>query len=1150
MKKNEGLKLQLVRAKLSLVILSKYLFLVFGSIVCSTATAQWNRINIGSSKKLYSVNYYSPNDIWIGSGTQVIRTGNGGSTWTVIDPIKDIFTNPLYGNMDDLELTSPTSAVGVGFFNLGNTETILITTNNGNYWHVLTTTFSGSYPRTLNAIDRDGSVMIIVGSNGRIARSTDSGNTWVFVNSGTTKELTDVKFISSNVVVAVGKQESLRSNDAGLTWSRLYVAGDFNSVSSFQNQVYAGVDYSNTIFKSTNAGVNYSPISLPFSFDGIVFATGFDTILATGTDGLYKSVNGGSIWEKFDIPNFQKITMLDFINSNSGIAVGDSGFVIMTNNFNTIPTLPIPKFLVQGGPSFCLGDTITFSNLTAQLPAYSYSWAIDSVVFSTQINPNLAVNISGEHVISLTVSNGTGSSTYSQQISVSVHDPLSFSLQANPASNCTGNRAVFYIPNSQTGVNYILRNDTTPITNLIGNGSTLTLISNAGVSSVTRFNVLAIKNSSCFIDSNIVYSRISPIQSPVKSACIPAGVNSFGISNVSFNTINNTSPINSGVYSDYSCHQKTEIFGNIAYPISITSNVSGIRSVWIDLDTSGTFSLDERLLNTSSTTGLITIPSSFRNYDQPLRMRINIISLTNNTPCGSASQNSEYEDYAVTIRLAPSPPTSLFSHSQTTGCATTVSFTNSSSNSMNYLWVFGDGDTSTSVSPQHVYNNSGVYTVALISSNIHGNDTAFQTVTVQNPSAPIAPFCIPTHQTATCTRIGLTSLSVYGSTSQISIFSGNSNFQLDYTCSNKANLILDSTYALVYYLRQMGSNNCGGSSCAWIDWDNDGNFNETDERLFSSNLGGCPNTWLWFRVPLTAVLNTPLRARVISSYNYIPSSCATICGQYLDFTIVVNTYPPITPAFNVLPAPTCVPATLEFNNTSTNANSYFWDFGDGSTSTLANPTHTYAVPGLYSVKLVACNSSGGCDSLTRIDYFTVKPSPMATISSSGPISFCQGDSVVLSSAQGLSSRQWFRWNSPIPGATSQNYTARARGNYWYVGTNSFQCSDTSLVAEMTVPCLPVRQYHLREKAIDEEELIYTPIEEGINIFPNPGTGIFNLYSKKGKMEIFDFTGALIISKEIDDGQNEFDLSGYTDGIYFVIVKEEFSTYTKRIILAK
>ncbi len=44
-----------------------------------------------------------------------------------------------------------------------------------------------------------------------------------------------------------------------------------------------------------------------------------------------------------------------------------------------------------------------------------------------------------------------------------------------------------------------------------------------------------------------------------------------------------------------------------------------------------------------------------------------------------------------------------------------------------------------------------------------------------------------------------------------------------------------------------------------------------------------------------------------------------------------------------------------FNNSSQNAVSYFWDFGDGSTSTVANPTHSYAAPGTYPVKLESTN---------------------------------------------------------------------------------------------------------------------------------------------------------------------------------------------------
>jgi len=47
--------------------------------------------------------------------------------------------------------------------------------------------------------------------------------------------------------------------------------------------------------------------------------------------------------------------------------------------------------------------------------------------------------------------------------------------------------------------------------------------------------------------------------------------------------------------------------------------------------------------------------------------------------------------------------------------------------------------------------------------------------------------------------------------------------------------------------------------------------------------------------------------------------------------------------------------TATFNNTSTNASSYLWDFGDGMTSTLASPVHTYAAPGTYAAKLSATN---------------------------------------------------------------------------------------------------------------------------------------------------------------------------------------------------
>ncbi|MBR1632117.1 MAG: PKD domain-containing protein [Paludibacteraceae bacterium] len=52
------------------------------------------------------------------------------------------------------------------------------------------------------------------------------------------------------------------------------------------------------------------------------------------------------------------------------------------------------------------------------------------------------------------------------------------------------------------------------------------------------------------------------------------------------------------------------------------------------------------------------------------------------------------------------------------------------------------------------------------------------------------------------------------------------------------------------------------------------------------------------------------------------------------------------------------PLTVIFNNTSTNAVSYKWDFGDGTTSTLKSPEHKYASIGNYDVTLTVVNEDG------------------------------------------------------------------------------------------------------------------------------------------------------------------------------------------------
>lgn len=66
------------------------------------------------------------------------------------------------------------------------------------------------------------------------------------------------------------------------------------------------------------------------------------------------------------------------------------------------------------------------------------------------------------------------------------------------------------------------------------------------------------------------------------------------------------------------------------------------------------------------------------------------------------------------------------------------------------------------------------------------------------------------------------------------------------------------------------------------------------------------------------------------------------------------------PTSSFFAASVCQGEAMQFNNTSTNADSYFWDFGDGFTSTNENPSHIFGAAGNYDVTLTATDLDG-CD---------------------------------------------------------------------------------------------------------------------------------------------------------------------------------------------
>jgi hypothetical protein len=136
--------------------------------------------------------------------------------------------------------------------------------------------------------------------------------------------------------------------------------------------------------------------------------------------------------------------------------------------------------------------------------------------------------------------------------------------------------------------------------------------------------------------------------------------------------------------------------------------------------------------------------------------------------------------------------------------------------------------------------------------------------------------------------------------------------------------------------------------------------------------------------------------------------------------------------------------------------SWSWDYGDGKGSTAMNPgTHGYLNAGEYDVILTASADNNCAESITK--KVTVAAYPVASISATTPLSFCAGDSVVLSVA--ANSNYTYSWKSNginITEGTTNSQVVRLTGSYTVDVTNlTGNCKSTSLPALVTVLSSPV-----------------------------------------------------------------------------------------------
>lgn len=138
----------------------------------------------------------------------------------------------------------------------------------------------------------------------------------------------------------------------------------------------------------------------------------------------------------------------------------------------------------------------------------------------------------------------------------------------------------------------------------------------------------------------------------------------------------------------------------------------------------------------------------------------------------------------------------------------------------------------------------------------------------------------------------------------------------------------------------------------------------------------------------------------------------------------------------------CVGTNITFNNISTNAVDYLWDFGDGSaSSTTANPQHTYNAPGTYPVKLVATNTNSCTYTDSTIFNLTILPEPDVDLGNDTVI--CDNETLTLNPiSTGVTSYTWSTGESTSSISVSQAKT------YWVKVSNDFCTASDSIMVNV------------------------------------------------------------------------------------------------------
>ncbi|MFZ9956646.1 MAG: M4 family metallopeptidase [Flavobacteriales bacterium] len=248
--------------------------------------------------------------------------------------------------------------------------------------------------------------------------------------------------------------------------------------------------------------------------------------------------------------------------------------------------------------------------------------------------------------------------------------------------------------------------------------------------------LIASGSLSCGNTDNIVktnYVVVGNNNAPTAPTCYPSNNPdaNYGTVQFTFGSIKNNSSASNVGYEDFTCSQATTVLEGSKVNFSVVDAYSLANidvAMWLDLDNNGDFDSSEKIYSASSIShvGNIIIPKGTI-YNTPLRLRV--ISEFNTSPSSACyvSNYGQTEDYTVILQKNNAAPIADFdASSMYISPASSINFIDKSMNvPTSWLWTFEGANTPTSnvQNPSVTYDNYGDYNVKLKVSNSHGEDS-------------------------------------------------------------------------------------------------------------------------------------------------------------------------------------------------------------------------------------------------------------------------------------------------------------------------------------------------------------------------------------------------------------------------------------------